>query len=296
VSDSLTECLSRRPLLVGDGAMGTSLMEAGLPPGSCGELWNLDRPGEVARVHRAFVDAGADYLLTNTFGANTIALARHGLAGRTARINEQGADIARSVAGDGVLVIGDLGPTGGLLEPYGALSEAGAEEAYRSQVQALARAGVDAIICETFQSAAEMRCALRAAREAAQVPLIASMTFSPLADGACRNLMGEAPEALARLGEEFGCEVIGTNCGQGIRTMPALVADIRGLAPGVPLICQPNAGLPKLEKGRTVYREDPDVFRQFVPAVYEAGARIIGGCDGATAEHIRVIREFADSL
>jgi 5-methyltetrahydrofolate--homocysteine methyltransferase len=296
VRASFADWLSRRPLLVGDGAMGTSLMEAGLPPGGCGDAWNLEIPAEVRRVHRAFVEAGADYLLTNTFSANALALARHGLAGEVERINQEGVRIAETAAGGAALVIGDLGPTGGLLEPYGTLSEDEVLEAYCRQVSALAAAGAQAVICETFQSAVEIRCALRAAREASDLPLIASMTFSPQADGAYRNLMGEGPEALARLGEEFGCEVMGTNCGQGIRTMPPLLRELRRLAPGVPIICQPNAGMPRLEGGRTVYREDPAVFRQFVPALYEAGARIIGGCDGTTAGHVRAIREFADSL
>jgi 5-methyltetrahydrofolate--homocysteine methyltransferase len=292
LADRIAQC----PLLVGDGAMGTTLMDAGLPPGACGAAWNLERPQEVERVHRAFVEAGADFVLTNTFRANPIALARHGLAGECEALNREGARIARSAAGDAVLIFGDLGPTGGLLEPYGDLSEAAVEQAYRVQARALAEAGVDALLFETFQSAAELRCGLRAARQESDLPLIASMTFAPQANGAYRDLMGEGPEALVRLGAEFGCAAIGTNCGQGIRTMPLLVAEIRRLAPGVPIICQPNAGVPKLEHGVTVYREDAAVFGRWVPEVYAAGAGIIGGCDGATAEHVRVIRVFADGL
>lgn len=275
--------------------MGTQLMVAGLGPGECGALWNLDNPDAVEQIQREYVEAGADYLLTNTFGGNGIVLARHGLADRLEDINRAAAAIARRAAGDRALVFGDVGPTGALLEPLGDLTEDAATEAFGQQIASLAEAGVDAVIFETFESSAELRVALRAARECCELPLIANMTFTPEASGRYRSMMGEGPDAVVALADEFGCPVVGTNCGQGIQTMAPLVAELAKQT-DLPVIVQPNAGLPKLVEGQTVYKEDPAVFRRYVPDLYEAGARIIGGCDGTTAEHVAVIRRFADSL
>jgi 5-methyltetrahydrofolate--homocysteine methyltransferase len=287
--------LLQKPLVVGDGAMGTALMERGLPAGQAGETWNLERPEVVEEIHGGYLEAGADYVLTNTFGGNALSLARHGLDARTEEINRAAARIARRAAGADRLVLGDVGPTGELLEPYGDLSAEEAREAFGRQIGALAEGGVDAVVFETFESASELRTALEAAREPRDLPLIASMTFRPRAEGQYRNMMGEEPQVVAALGREFGCAVVGTNCGQGIQTMPSLVRQIAE-ATELPVICQPNAGLPKLVHGQTMYEEAPAVFEQYVPQVYEAGARIIGGCDGTTPEHIAVIRRFAESL
>lgn len=277
--------------------MGTQLMARGLPPGECGELWNLAQPDVVEQIQREYVEAGADLLLTNTFGANPVVLGRHGLADRTEETNLAGVEIARRAAGDSALVVGDMASTGGLLEPLGDLTEREVYDAFGRQTAALATGGVDAIICETFESRVELRLALEAARDHSDVPLIASMTFRPEASGRYRSMMGEGPEDVVRIAAECQCAVVGTNCGQGIQTMAPLVAELCSLADeAMPVIVQPNAGLPRLADGRTVYQEDPEVFRRHVPDLYSAGARIIGGCDGTTPEHVRVIREFADSL
>lgn len=287
--------LGIRKLLTADGAMGTALAERGLPAGATAALWNVERPADVAEVHRGHLRSGAECILTNTFGGNAVALAAHGLADRTEELNRAAAEVARQAAADRAVVLGDIGPTGALVAPYGDLSAAQGREAFRRQASALAQAGVDAVLCETFQSAEELRLALEAAVACCDLPLIACMTFAPEPSGRYRSMMGEGPEDLVRVAEECGCAVIGTNCGQGIQTMPALVARLADLTDR-PILVKPNAGLPQLVNGRTVYREDPAVFRRYVPVVYEAGARIIGGCDGTTAEHVRAIREFADTL
>lgn len=285
--------------------MGTQLIARGLSAGECGELWNLQNPDVVEQIQRQYVDAGADYLLTNTFGASPVALARHGVDGETETVNRAAVEVARRAAGDRALVFGDVGPTGMLLEPLGALTEDEARRAFARQVAALAEAGVDAVICETFESGAELRLALEAARECCDLPLIASMKFTPEPSGRYRSMMGEGPEDVIRVAEQCGCAAAGTNCGQGIQTMPALMSELAGLAsaqPGagrqdpLPLIVQANAGVPALVEGKTVYPEGPSDFARCVPELHEAGARIIGGCCGTTAEHIRVIRDFADSL
>jgi len=284
-----------RKLVVGDGAMGTQLMSRGLEPGLCGESWNLDRPKEIEDIQRSYVDAGADYLLTNTFGGNPIALRRHNLEERTEQINAAAVEIARRAARGKAAVLGDIGPTGQMLLPVGELTQDQAREAFRRQASALAAAGADAIMAETFDSAEELRLALSAARQVCGLPLIASMKFQREQSGRYRSMMGQGPEQLVCVAEEVQCAAVGSNCGQGIDTMPALVEQIAALT-DLPIIVQPNAGMPELVQGKTVYRQDPRVFERFVPALYEAGARIIGGCCGTNAEHIRVIRRFADSL
>jgi 5-methyltetrahydrofolate--homocysteine methyltransferase len=287
--------LRAKRLLVGDGAMGSRLMERGLEPGECGELWNVDEPDLVAEVQREYVEAGADYLLTNTFGANGLVLGRHGLAGRVADLNRAAVTGARRAAGDRALVLGDVGPSGALLEPYGELTEGKLRLAFTPQVAALADAGSDALICETFESSAELAVLLDVARGCCGLPLIASMKFTPEPSGRYRSMMGDGPEALVRVAEAAGCAALGTNCGQGIQTMARLVGELSDLS-DLPIIVQPNAGMPKLVEGRTLYPEEPAVFARCLPDLYEAGARIFGGCCGTTPEHIRVIRQFADSL
>ena len=287
--------IESKKLIVGDGAMGTQLMAAGLEPGLCGEIWNLERPDEIEQVQRSYVEAGAEYLLTNTFGGNPIALRRHNLEERTEEVNAAAVEIARRAAAGRAAILGDIGPTGQMLHPIGELTEERALEAFRRQAASLAAAGADAIIAETFDSADELLLALRAAREVCDLPLIASMKFQWEPGGRYRTLMGEGPEQLVRVAQTVQCAAVGTNCGQGIDTMPPLVEQLNALTE-IPLIAQPNAGMPELVEGKTVYRQDPPTFERYVPALYEAGAHIIGGCCGTTAGHIRVIRRFADSL
>ncbi len=285
--------LAQKRTLVGDGAMGTQLIARGLPVGVPGELWNLERPDVIEAIHREYVAAGSQCVLTNTFGASPVALAHHGLADRVEEINTAAAEIARRAAGAQVAVVGDLGPTGALLEPLGPLTEDEAHQAYVVQARALASAGVDAIIAETFESSAELRIALSAAGEACALPLIASMKFSREPSGRYRSMMGESPEAVVEAAHDLGCAVVGTNCGQGIADMVGLVEQIARLT-HLPVIAQANAGRPQLVDGRTVYLEDAGTFAEHLPGLHRAGARIIGGCCGTTAQHVRVIRAFAD--
>jgi 5-methyltetrahydrofolate--homocysteine methyltransferase len=287
--------LHQHKLLVGDGAMGSRLIARGLPVDVPGELWNVEKPDAVEAVHREYVRAGAQYVLTNTFGGNAVALGKRGLAARLEEINTAAAELALRAAGEKAVVFGDMGPAGELLEPLGELSRQEAHDAFAAQAGALAAAGAHAIIAETFDSAEELRIALAAAREVCELPLVASMKFNPEPAGTYHSMMGDSPEQLVAVAEELSCAVVGTNCGHGIRTMLALVAQIAALT-DLPVICQPNAGLPELAGGKTVYREDASMFAEHLPALYEAGAAIIGGCCGTTAEHIRAIRALADRL
>jgi 5-methyltetrahydrofolate--homocysteine methyltransferase len=291
----LLRLLAEGRLVVGDGAMGSQLIARGLPVETPGVLWNIEKPEVVEAVQREYVAAGAQYLLTNTFGGNAVALGRNGLAGRLEEINAAAVRIARRAAGRKAAVLGDMGPTGELLQPLGTLAEADARKAFAAQASALAAAGADGIFAETFDSTAELRVALSAAREACDLPLVASMMFKPEKSGRYRTTMGEGPEKLAELAQELGCAVVGANCGQGIATMAGLVRQLAEMT-DLPIVAQPNAGQPELVAGRTVYRQEASVFARHVPELFEAGAKIIGGCCGTTADHIRAIRRFADSL
>jgi 5-methyltetrahydrofolate--homocysteine methyltransferase len=291
----LLELLEARPVVVMDGAMGTRLMTLGLEPGECGDAWNLKRPNAVEEVLRSYAEAGADCVLTNTFGANPIALSRHGLEAQTEAINRAGVELARRAAGEQILVIGGMGPTGGLLEPYGDLPAERIRQAFARQAEVLADAGADAVLCETFESGDEIKLALQGAREACGLPLIASMKFNREPSGRYRTMMGEAPSRLVAVAGECRCTAVGSNCGRGIEELIPLVAELRGLT-DLPLFAEPNAGMPRLVDGDTIYDEGPDAFSRFLPRLHDAGARIIGGCCGTTADHIRAIREFADSL
>ena len=291
----LLQMIAERPLLVGDGAMGSRLMALGLRPGEAGELWNLENPDAVEGVQREYVEAGADIVLTNTFGANALILSRHGMDGRVSEINHAGVRVARRAAGDRALVFGDVGPSGRLLEPYGDLAPDEVRAAFEPQVRALAEAGVDAIICETFEAAEELGLVLALARECGDVPLIASMKLAPEPSGRYRSMMGQGPEDLLRVASQCGCAAVGSNCGQGIETAGRLVGELADLT-DLPIIMEPNAGMPQLVDGETVYPETPEDFARLAPALHAAGASIIGGCCGTTPDHIRALRAYADTL
>lgn len=282
-------------LVTGDAAMGSQLIAHGLPTDIPGELWNIDNAEVIQRIQRQYVEAGAQYLITNTFAGNPVSLARHDLAERTEEINEAAIHNAREAGDADTVIVGDMGPSGQLIEPLGSLSEDTARSAFQTQAIALERAGVDALLAETFESSSELKLALDAARDATDLPLMASMKFSAQDDGKYRSVMGDAPSDLAQLAEDTDLSVIGSNCGQNIKTMVGLVEHLADLT-DLPIIAQPNAGKPRLERGKTVYDEGAETFAQHVPALYEAGAGIIGGCCGTTPDHVRAIRSFAESL
>ncbi len=282
-------------VVVGDGAMGSQLMCRGLTASECGELWNLENADAVEQVQREYAEAGSDLLITNTFSANPIVCAKHGVGEMTGAVNRAAVGIARAAAGEDTFVLGGLGPTGSLLEPFGDLKPEAARDAFAAQVAVLAEAGVDGIICETFESSDELRLALEGARASCDLPLLASMKFTREPSGRYRSMMGEGPEALARVAADCGCAAAGSNCIKGIEESVGLVEVLKGLM-DLPILVEPNAGLPALVQGRTVYPEGPDVWRQHLPALQAAGARLIGGCCGTTPDHIHAVREFADGL
>ncbi len=294
---SLLEAVARRPL-VGDGAMGTQLMLAGLQQGGGGEAWNLTHPERVLAIQRRYVDAGSDCILTNTFGGSRIMLRRHGHEDDVVEINKAAVAIARE-AFDGRpgYVIGDIGPFGGLMEPYGDFAEADVRDAFVEQARALVEAGVDAIIIETQTALEELLLGIVAAQEADAACIIGSMAYDVTRDGSTfRTMMGVDPERAAAFMEEHGAHIVALNCGTGMDMARAREAVVRyKAATTLPIMVQPNAGQPKLVDMRVVYDETPEQMAPGVVPLVEAGARIVGACCGSTPEHIRAFRQAIDS-
>jgi len=295
MTSRLLERITRAPVLA-DGAMGTQLMLAGLEQGGCGEAWNLTQPERVLAIQRLYVDAGSECLLTNTFGGSRIMLARHGHADEVVAINAAAAGIAREAfRGRDGYVVGDIGPFGGLLEPYGDVPASDVREAFDEQARALVAAGVDAIIIETQTSLEELGLGLRAAREAGAPCVIGSLAYDVTLDGSTfRTMMGVDPEQAAAFMQEHGADIVALNCGTGMDMARARDAvDRYRMVTDLPVMAQPNAGQPEVVNMRVVYHETPAHMARGVVPLVQAGARIIGACCGSTPDHIR---EFSRAL
>ncbi len=299
---------SPTPLLA-DGAMGTMLHARGVPFDQCFDELNLSNPEIVAGVHGEYVQAGAQLVLSNTFGANRFKLAKHGLEKKVAEINRAGAELARRAAASAgtahaspVLVGGDIGPLGVRIAPFGRIQLDEARQAFREQIEALAAAGVDFIVVETMSDLYEIREAIRAGREVAAgapgtpkgrrspLPIVASMTFTR--DD--RTVLGDSPEKVVRVLSEAGADVVGVNCSGGPAQLLRLVKLMHQAAPQARLWVKPNAGWPEQVGGRIMYPADPEYFGDYALAFCEAGARVVGGCCGTTPEHIAAMRQALD--
>ena len=292
----LLEALAEGPLL-GDGAMGTQLMLAGLEQGACGEAWNLTHPERVLGIQRRYAEAGSDCILTNTFGGSRIMLNRHGHAGDAAEINKAAVRIVREAFGARRgFVIGDIGPFGGLMEPYGDFTREQVESAFDEQARALVEAGADAIIIETQTGLEELGIGIAAAKKAGAPCVIGSMAYDVTLDGSTfRTMMGVDPERAAEFMEEQGADVVALNCGTGMDMNRALEAVRRYRAStSLPVMVQPNAGQPKLVSLKVVYDETPQQMVRGVAPLLEAGAAIVGACCGSTPDHIRAFRTAMD--
>jgi 5-methyltetrahydrofolate--homocysteine methyltransferase len=292
----LLEAVKQRPLL-GDGAMGTQLMFAGLEQGGCGEAWNLTHPEKVLAIQRRYAEAGSDCILTNTFGGSRIMLNRHGCRDRVIEVNQAAVRIVREAFGDREgYVIGDIGPFGGLMEPYGDFTETQVREAFNEQAQALVDAGADAIIIETQTGLEELGIAIQAAKQAGAPCVIGSMAYDVTLDGSTfRTMMGIDPEQAAEFMEEQGADIVALNCGTGMDMLRARDAVIRyRKVTSLPVMAQPNAGLPKLIEMKVVYDETPEDMVTGVLPLLEAGANIVGACCGSTPDHIRAFRAAID--
>ncbi len=293
----LVDALNDRVLLC-DGAMGTQLQLAGLESGGCGEAWNLDHPDRVEQIQRAYVNAGADCVITNTFGASRIMLERHGEA-RVWEINLAGVRIARRAFDDHPgFVLGGIGPFGGILAPLGEGDPDEVRAAFVEQAAALVQGGVDAIIIETQTALEELEIAVCAAQQAGPPAVIASLAYDKFRDSdEVRTMMGVGPERAASFLVALGVDVIAFNCGADVDiALGASIVERLRDETDLPIMAQPNAGTPVLENLQTVYRQTPSDMAAGVPGLVAAGAGIVGGCCGSTPAHIAAFRAVLETL
>ena len=280
-------------VVIADGAMGTMLFEAGLQFGDPPEMWNVARPqgSMVRQIHRAYLDAGAQVILTNTFGGNRLRLSLHGNERHVGEVNQMAAAIARAeveAADHDALVAGDIGPSGSLMDPIGTLAYDEAVDVFAEQAAALVAGGVDLIWIETMSDLQEIHAAIVGARQVAPgIPLIATMTF----DTRGHTMMGVKPETAAHALVEWGADAIGGNCGNGPDELIPVIRQMRAVEPNVVLVGKSNAGMPELVDMKAVYRAEPAMMADYALEIREAGASIIGACCGSTPAHLAAMSE-----
>ncbi len=273
-------------IIVADGATGTMLQQAGLPPGTPPEGWLLENREAVRDVHRAYVQAGSNLILTCTFGATRARLEGHGLTNDLVEINQRAVEVARDAAGNDVFVAGDIGPLGRFLEPLGDLTYREAVDIFGEQAEALAQAGVDVLYIETMAALEEVRAAVEGALQAANgTPVTATLSF----DSHGRTNMGVRPKQAAETLVELGVSAFGANCGATLDMTLTAVEAMHQVAPQMPLIVKPNAGRPRLVGDDVVYDARPQDMANYAQRFVAVGARIVGGCCGSTPEHIAAI-------
>ena len=281
--------LEEKKLLIADGAWGTELANRGLEPGQPPEQWNLDRPDDVRAVAQSYVDAGADIILTNTFGANPLKLEKVNMLEKMERVNRIAVEISVEAAAGGALVFASMGPTGQFMEPLGLKTAGEITACFAEQTKAIAQAAPDGIVIETMTDLGEAQAALRAVKDNSDLPVVVCMTYGKGPKGYA-TMMGVRPEQAVEQLASAGADIVGSNCGSGIEQMVELTAIMRQ-ATDLALWVKPNAGMPELLDGRTVFRQSPEEMAQYAGALVEAGATIIGGCCGTTPRHIELLAE-----
>jgi methionine synthase I (cobalamin-dependent) len=295
MADTLRSLLDERRVLLADGGMGTGLFRRGLETGDSPELWNVDHPDRVVDLHREFIDAGSDIILTNSFGGNAYRLKLHAAEARVEELNEAAARVARQAADAAsrpVVVAGSIGPTGEILAPVGTLDPAAAEAAFRDQAAALAAGGVDVLWVETMSSAEELAAAVRAASDVG-LPVCATMSF----DTNGRTMMGLTPDAALALAHGFTPALagFGANCGIGpSQLLATLLGFSRFERQGEVIIAKGNCGIPEYRDGAIHYSGTTTIMADYAVLARDAGARIIGGCCGTEGAHIAAMRQALD--
>lgn len=282
--------LSQKDTLILDGAMGTMLFAAGLANGASPELWNVEYPERVAAVHQAYIDAGSDIILTNSFGGTAYRLKLHELQDRVVELNHAAAAVARSVADKTnrpVLVAGSMGPTGELLEPMGSMRFEQCQAAFADQARGLTGGGADILWIETMSDLNEVKAAFEGARSVSHLPIVATLSF----DTRGRTMMGITGTQAAQTMREWGLAAIGANCGNNLPDTIAAIRQMYAADPSLILIAKANAGIPVWGDGELIYSGTPDVMASYAAAVREQGARLIGGCCGSSPAHIQRMAE-----
>ena len=277
-----------------DGAMGTQLIARGVGVCTCNDYLNISSPGLVSDVHRAYLQAGSDAVITNTFGANKYTLARHGLVKEVVRINEVGAQIARQAATEQKYVLGDIGPSGDFLEPLGTLKADELRDAFARQAEALLAGGVDGLLIETMTALDEVTIAVEAAKSVGGgLPVLASMSFDKASDS-FKTMMGVGVQAAAAKLVSLGVDAIGFNCGTAsldeyVELAENLVSAVRDSSDEVIVFAEPNAGRPQLVEDKAVYKVSPDEFAAAAEKIHSTGVSMIGGCCGTSPAHIEAV-------
>lgn len=288
---TLDDLLARGESILLDGAMGTLLFEMGLQHGDSPELWNVERPDSIRSIHRQYVEAGSQVILTNTFGCNRKRLELHNLSDRAAELNRAAAQLAceeAEMSFSPVLVAGDIGPTGSILIPYGDMEYEEAVAVFEEQAQALAEGGVDVFWVETMSDLGEIKAAIEACKKVApELPLVATMTF----DTHGRTMFGVKPEQALEALNELDVVALGGNCGNGTKEIEIVIEKMRATNPDVTLIAKSNAGIPHLEHGVAVYDAQPEDMAEYARNVLNLGATFIGACCGSTPAHIRAMAQ-----
>jgi len=286
--NTITSDIRQGRILVSDGAWGTFLHEKGLLPGECPELWNLNKPEEVFAIAKSYIDAGADMIETNSFGGNSFKLAFFGLAAKVYDINKAAAQISRDAAGPDIHVLGSIGPTGKMII-MGDVTNEELYDSFSKQAVALYEGGADALVIETMSDIEEAKAAIKACRENTKAEVICTMTFEKTGEKSFHTMMGITPAAMVSEAIAAGADIIGANCGNGIRNMIGIVEEIRSVDAKIPILIHANAGAPVYKDGKTVFPETPDEMAEYVNLLINAGANIIGGCCGTTPGHISKI-------
>ncbi|MGL4591026.1 MAG: betaine--homocysteine S-methyltransferase [Aestuariivirga sp.] len=292
---SFTEALASRPWLLADGATGTNYFQMGLESGDAPEMWNLEHPERVRDLHRRFIAAGADIILTNTFGGNRHRLKLHNAQDRVAEINVAAVKNARAeadAAGRAVYVGGSIGPTGEILEPVGTLSHDDAVAAFAEQAMALKAGGADVLWIETMSSEEELKAAVEGAAKAS-LPIVTTMSF----DTNGRTMMGITPKAFGAITAALPVQpvAIGANCGVGASELIATVLGISEARPDAAVVAKGNCGIPQYVDGHIHYTGTPELMADYARIALDAGARIIGGCCGTSPEHLAAMRKSLES-